>query len=278
MDAEHEFTAGYRSVDGEAAAVANRTWWSEGARSYLTEHGDFLDDVQFSWGPEGLLEADARLLGPLPALRGKRILEIGAGAAQCARWLVGHGLEVVACDVAEGMVAQSATLDDRTGISVPAVVADARELPFADGSFDVVFTAFGAIPFLSDAGRVHTEAFRVIRPGGRWVFSVTHPFKWALPDDPGEAGLRIVRSYFDRTPYVETDEAGEVGYAEFHRTMGDHIRDIVGAGFHLTDLVEPQWPDGVSRTWGAWGPVRGAYLPGTAIFRCRRPTIADRAG
>ena len=29
------------------------------------------------------------------------------------------------------------------------------------------------------------EAARVLRPGGRWVFSVTHPIRWAFPDDPG---------------------------------------------------------------------------------------------
>ncbi len=37
--------------------------------------------------------------------------------------------------------------------------------------------------------RVMREVARVLRPGGRWVFSVTHPVRWAFPDDPGPAGL-----------------------------------------------------------------------------------------
>ncbi len=257
--------AGYEVVDGEAAARATALWWSAEAPEYLAEHGEFLGDVDFCWCPEGLRESEAHLLGPLETLRGERVLEIGAGAAQCSRWLRSQGVDAVATDVAEGMVAAAAELDARTGVSVPMTVADARALPFPGGSFDVAFTAFGAIPFVPDADAVHGEVARVLRPGGRWVFSVTHPLRWAFPDDPTTAGLTAVRSYFDRTPYVEADEAGAPTYAEFHRTVGDHVRELVGAGFIVRDLVEPAWPEGHDGVWGGWGPERGRLLPGTLI-------------
>ncbi|MDD9205101.1 SAM-dependent methyltransferase, partial [Georgenia sp. 10Sc9-8] len=60
-------------------------------------------------------------------------------------------------------------------------------------------------------------------------------------------------------------------YAEYHRTMGDHVRDLAAAGLVLEDLVEPEWPADNDAVWGGWGPERGAYLPGTAIFCTRRP-------
>ena len=116
---------------------------------------------------------------------------------------------------------------------------------------------------------VHAEAARVLRPGGRWVFAVTHPLRWAFPDDP--EGLTAIRSYFDRRPYVELGSSGSVLYAEYHRTLGDHVADVVGAGLVLDRVVEPEWPAGHERTWGGWGPVRGALLPGTAIFVTHRP-------
>jgi SAM-dependent methyltransferase len=257
--------AGYRQVDGDAAAQATGRWWSAEAPAYLEEHGSFLGDVDFCWCPEGLRESHAQLLGPLEQLRGERVLEVGAGAAQCSRWLRSHGVDAVATDVAPGMVEAAALLDRRTGITVPIQVADARELPFEDGSFDVAFTAFGAIPFVLDADAVHREIARVLRPGGRWVFSVTHPLRWAFPDDPTAAGLVAVRSYFDRTPYVETDAQDRPIYAEFHRTIGDHVRDVVRAGFAIRDLLEPAWPEDNREVWGGWGPERGAVLPGTLI-------------
>ena len=129
----------------------------------------------------------------------------------------------------------------------------------------------GLVPAEADTDRVHAEAARVLRPGGRWVFSVTHPIRWAFPDDPGERGLTATRSYFDRRPYVESDDDDVVLYAEYHRTLGDHVADVVGAGLVLDRVIEPEWPAANQQTWGGWGPVRGARLPGTAIFATHRP-------
>ncbi|MDX6281942.1 MAG: hypothetical protein QOH03_3013, partial [Kribbellaceae bacterium] len=71
---------------------ASRTYWDSAAGEYLEEHGDFLGDDKFVWCPEGVDEAAAQLLG---AVRGSRVLEVGCGAAQCSRWLVGQGANVV---------------------------------------------------------------------------------------------------------------------------------------------------------------------------------------
>lgn len=262
--------AGYESVDGDAAVAATGRWWTETSAEYLVEHGDFLGAADFCWCPEGLRESEARLLGPAAELRGKEVLEVGAGAAQCSRWLAQQGATVLATDISPGMLERSAELDAGTGVSVPTVCADARDLPLDDESFDLAFTAFGAIPFVPDAAAVHSEVARVLRPGGRWVFAVTHPIRWAFPDDPTSRGLTAIRSYFDRTPYVERDEAGEPLYAEFHRTLGDHVREVTGSGFVIEDLVEPEWPQGNVQVWGGWGPERGRILPGTAIFVCRK--------
>ena len=115
------------------------------------------------------------------------------------------------------------------------------------------------------------EVARVLRPGGRWVFSTTHPLRWALPDDPGEAGLVVRSSYFDRTPYVEEGLDGAAVYVEHHRTLGDRVRELVAAGFVLDDLVEPEWPDDNDQVWGGWSPHRGRLVPGTAIFVSHLP-------
>lgn len=261
-------TVGYRDVPDDEGGSASRGWWDANADEYLAEHGGFLGPADFCWCPEGLREADARLLGDVT---GHRVLEIGAGAAQCSRWLAGRGALVVATDVSGRMLARGARLDRAAGTAVPLVQADARQLPFAAGTFDTAFTSFGAIPFVPDAAAIHAEVARVLRPEGTWTFSVTHPIRWAFPDDPSEHGLTANRSYFDRRPYVETDTAGRVAYAEYHRTIGDHVREATAAGFGVFDVVEPAWPADHDAVWGGWGPVRGAYLPGTAIFRCRLP-------
>lgn len=258
----------HRAAGPAESARANRRWWDAEARTYQDEHGDFLGDADLMWCPEGLREADAGLLGDVA---GRDVLEIGCGAAQGARWLTSQGARVTAFDLSYGQLLESRRLDARSGVPVPRLVqADAQALPFLDESFDLAVSAFGGIPFVADSAGALREVARVLRPGGRLVFSVTHPTRWAFPDDPGPAGLMVRQSYFDRTPYVEVDGDGVASYVEHHRTMGDRVREIVAAGLVLDDLVEPEWPAGHTREWGQWSPLRGALMPGTAIFVAHR--------
>lgn len=257
-----------RSAATEETAAANRSWWDAEAQEYYHEHGAFLGDTDFVWGPEGWRESELGLLGEVV---GRRILEIGAGAGQCSRWLAAQGATVVASDLSSGMLRTGLTLNHRVSdprTRVPLLQCDALALPFGDGSFDTVFTAYGAVPFVADSATVMREAARVLRPGGRFVFSTTHPVRWAFADDPGSGGLTVRQSYFDRTPYVETDSDGEATYVEHHRTVGDRVREITAAGLVLVDLVEPEWPERNRETWGGWSPLRGGLIPGTAIFVC----------
>jgi SAM-dependent methyltransferase len=261
--------ARFRPAGAEESVRANRTWWDAEADDYYAEHGSFLGDDRFVWCPEGLDEADARLLGPVA---GRDVLEIGCGAGQCTRWLTAEGALAVGVDLSAGMLRRGRLLARRPGSPATHLVqADARRLPFADESFDLACSAYGAVPFVADPWSVMAEVARVLRPGGRWVFAVTHPMRWAFPDDPGEAGLTVFRSYFDRTPYVEEDGDGTAVYAEHHRTLGDRIRDVVRAGLVVDDLVEPTWPEHLDQDWGGWSRLRGELIPGTAVFVTRKP-------
>jgi SAM-dependent methyltransferase len=258
-----------RRPAGEAESVrANRRWWDAAAPAYLAEHGSDLGDADFLWCPEGLREADAHLLGDV---RGRRVLEIGCGSAPCSRWLRREGADVVALDVSAGMLARAAELNRATGIDVPLLQADAGGLPLADNVLDVVCSAFGGLPFIADVEGALVEVARVLRPGGRFVASVNHPMRWPFPDSPNPEDLQVVSSYFDRRPYVETDDAGGTVYVEHHRTVGDWVRAVVASGLVLEDLAEPEWTPGRTQEWGQWSPERGALVPGTLILVCTKP-------
>ena len=91
---------------------------------------------------------------------------------------------------------------------MPVVAGTATALPFADASFDVVFSAFGALQFVQDAGaRGRGGGPGAAARAAVFAFSVTHPVRWTMPDDPTSEGLVVTSSYWDRTPYVEEDEA-----------------------------------------------------------------------
>ncbi len=265
---------GRRTAGADETAHANRGWWDGAADDYQAEHGEFLggpDQARFIWGPEGLDEAQAQLLGPTSALTRRLVLEIGCGAAAGARWLAAQGAFTVAFDLSARQLRHARRMNASATTGVWLVQADAQHIPMGTASIDLACSAYGAFPFVADSAAVLHEVYRVLRPGGRLVFSVTHPVRWALPDDPGPGGLTISSSYFDRTPYVESDADGRATYVEHHRTFGDRVREIVTTGFTLTDVVEPEWPADNARTWGGWSPLRGRLIPGTAIFVCDKP-------
>jgi len=104
---------------------------------------------------------------------GERVLEIGCGTGYAlvpiARAAGASGL-AVGLDIAEGMLAAATARLERDGLARRPflTMADAAALPFADGAFDAVFTAFTLELFdTPDIPAVLAECVRVLRPGGR---------------------------------------------------------------------------------------------------------------
>jgi SAM-dependent methyltransferase len=101
---------------------------------------------------------------------GERVLDLGSGSGTdvfCAATLVGPPGRVVGVDFTDAQVAKATRLRDRDGFArVELVEASIDELPFDDGSFDLVISN-GVVNLSPVKSRVFREAARVLRPGGR---------------------------------------------------------------------------------------------------------------
>lgn len=113
----------------------------------------------------------AHLAARVAEVRPERVLELAAGTGVLTRALVRdlpERAEIVATDLNEAMLREAA----RVGTARPVAwrPADASHLPFPDASFDVVTCQFGVM-FFPDKVRAFSEARRVLRPGGHFVFN-----------------------------------------------------------------------------------------------------------
>ena len=112
------------------------------------------------------------LAARVAGLQGGSLLEIAAGTGVLTRALVATlppSVAIVATDLNQPMLdhASARLVSDRLTWRQ----ADAQALPFADGMFDLVVCQFGAM-FFPDRPRAFAEAYRVLRPGGRFLFNV----------------------------------------------------------------------------------------------------------
>ena len=134
--------------------------------------------------PIAAVVAEAAEAGP-----GVRVLDVGAGTGNVALACTAAGADVDACDLSPRMVMAGI---ERTGEAVRWSQGDAAMLPYDDGAFDAVVSAFGAA-MAPRARRTAGELARVLRPGGRLALAA-----WAPTTLPG--ALDPLRAEVDPLP------------------------------------------------------------------------------
>ena len=97
---------------------------------------------------------------------GELVLDVAAGNGNAALAAARRGAVVTACDYVEQLLARAGARADAEGVAIELQPADAEDLPFTDGSFDVVLSTFGVM-FTPQPEVAAAELLRVCRPGGR---------------------------------------------------------------------------------------------------------------
>ena len=167
------------------------------------------------------------LLKRLTARSPRRVLEVAAGTGVVTRRMaesLPESTSIVATDLNQAMLDQAESLG--TARSVEWRNADALQLPFDDGGFDAVVCQFGAM-FFPDRAKAFSEARRVLKPGGVFLFNVwdaiehnefadtiTNALASFFPHDPPRFLPRAPYGYNDVSAIERDLEAGGFNVAK----------------------------------------------------------------
>jgi SAM-dependent methyltransferase len=172
-------------------------------------------------------------LSLLPEVKGKRVLDAACGPGVYAEWLLAHGAEVVAVDASPKMVELA---KQRLGATSDVRQADlSKPLTFLDSSsFDVVLSPL-TMEYIEDWHSTFAEFYRVLRPGGYFILSVTHPF--------------FDYVYYKSNNYFETELVGSewrgfdpvrVHMPSFRRPLEATLNPLIETGFRCERILEPK--------------------------------------
>lgn len=217
--------------------LRNREAWDADAANWV-EPGRRAWSGEPTWGIWGVPESRLHLLPE--DVEAKDAVELGCGTAYVSAWLARRGARPVGLDNSSKQLETARAFQEEFEVRFPLVHADAEDTPFADATFDIAVSEYGAALWC-DPARWIAEAARILRPGGALMF-LTNSYLVALTS-PDEAdvpvGDRLLRASFGMREFRWDDDDS----IEFHIPHGETIEILRSNGFDVEALVEIRAPD-----------------------------------
>ncbi len=184
-------------------------------------------------------------------LRKKRILGLASGGGQQGPVFHAAGAEVTILDYSEKQLETERMVASREGYEVATVRADmTKPWPFPDESFDLIFFPV-ANCYIESMEPVYTEAYRVLKPGGRLLSGLDNGFNF-LFDEEDESRLS---GYLPFNPLKNPSQMEELLAGDYGVQFSHSINDLVGgqirAGFRLLDIYDDTNGSGLLHEHGA---------------------------
>ncbi len=157
---------------------------------------------------------------------GKRVLEIGCGVGTDGAQFAKAGADYVGMDLSPASVRLARSNLQQRKLPASWLVSDAEALPFADATFDSIYS-FGVLHHTPDLPRAVAEIHRVLRPGGRATVMVYN--KYSLNYYLGILFLRRLGALL---------LANDFGTRVARRLSGDDVAHLQG---HARGLRTQRW-------------------------------------
>lgn len=250
-------------MDHEYLREQNRLSWNAVVGAHDSHRGDLAGFLR--GGGSTLFPEERALLGDL---RGESLLHLQCNSGGDTLSLAALGATVTGVDISDEAISSARRLSGQSGIPADFVRADVYEwlaTTARDGRrFDVVFSSYGVVCWLSDLGSWARGIFAILRSGGRFVLVDFHPVAemfdehWSLSSPyPSRGEPRLLAEGVD--DYVGgsggglTPEGFVAGVQKFENPerchlfswgLGEVVTAVAGAGLRILALEEYPYSNG----------------------------------
>ena len=251
-------------------AVRNREHWDQQAAQWVAAGRRGWAKSDPTWGIWGVPEARLHVLPD--DLKDRDTIELGCGTAYVSAWLARRGARPVGLDNSPAQLATARELQREFGLEFPLHLGNAESTPFADASFDLAISEYGAAIWC-DPYRWIPEAARLLRPGGRLIFLGNSTLlSLTEPDNDGEpAGDRLLRSQRGMHRFEWSSDAS----VEFHISPGEWIRLLRANQFEVEDLIELYPDPGATTRFPFVTAEWASQWPAEEIWKARKCAEVD---
>ncbi|UCE65098.1 MAG: class I SAM-dependent methyltransferase [Candidatus Zixiibacteriota bacterium] len=248
--------------------------WDKIAEHYNKRYEISCDVVHY--GPLCPGEDRLRLLGDI---KGKKAIDLGCGGGQNAVALAKLGADVTAVDLSTEQIIQAEGLASDHRVSICLKQADISSLSFVESqSFDIALSAC-SISFLERIDPAFREAYRILKPKGRFILSDMNPLQYLL--DETESGVVFNNPYHQKSlPINWTWEFDELNRAprfrHYVRMISDYVNSLIDTGFMVQKILEPESTlntphKGFSEEIMKEYPYIAKHIPITFVILCKKP-------
>lgn len=181
----------------------------------------------------------------LPDFEGSRVLDLGCGYGWHCLYAAQNGAQsVIGVDLSEKMLSTAREMNSHERIEYRRGAME--DLTFGEGSFDVVISSL-AFHYVRDFKALAADISRWMAQGGSFVFSVEHPVftSYGTQDWYYDGDGNILHFPVDRYFVEGKRHAIFLGeeVVKYHRTLTTYLETLLGLGFELLHVVEPQPPE-----------------------------------
>ncbi|MBN1171130.1 MAG: class I SAM-dependent methyltransferase, partial [Micromonosporaceae bacterium] len=204
---------------------------------------------------------------------GKDVIELGCGTGYVSAWLARRGARPVGIDNSPSQLATARDLQRQHGLTFPLHLGDAERTPFADASFDLAISEYGAAIWC-DPYRWIPEATRLLRPEGRLIFMRNATLLMLCEPATGAACDRLLRPLFGLGRLEWDDPEGHS--VEFQPPHGELIRLLRSCGFVVDDLIEVRAPEGATTSYPYVTPEWARRWPSEEVWFAHKASESHR--